>query len=389
MNRRQTLALQGAAYAGMFVFGITMALLGAVLPTLAERLRFNLADSGSLFLTMNCAMLAGSLALGHWMDRYGMRAPLMAGPLMVAAGLVLVVRAPSLPMLLPAMVALGLGGVALNNSTNTLVAALHGDAATKGAALNRLGIFYGFGALLLPMGLGALVAGLGAGPVLLAAAGLCALISVVALAPSYPAPQARDAAPRGAWLELFRHKLIWIGCGFYFFESGTEFVLGGFLALFLTREMHVSIAAASWLLAGYWASLMLARVVLARLLGRMDARKVVLGCALLAAAAVGVASVAPNAVVASVAVWLAGWALSGLYPTALGILGSAYGVRSGVAFGVVIAAGLAGGIVLPWVAAQLAGTMGLRSVMVLSAGTFLCVALFGLGLRATSGGPTR
>ncbi|HEV2213270.1 MAG TPA: hypothetical protein VGS99_07965 [Gammaproteobacteria bacterium] len=47
----------------MFVFGIVMALLGAILPSLAGRLRFNVRDIGSLFLVMNFAMLVCSLAL--------------------------------------------------------------------------------------------------------------------------------------------------------------------------------------------------------------------------------------------------------------------------------------------------------------------------------------
>jgi fucose permease len=389
MNPRSDRALHGAAYAGMFVFGITMALLGAVLPSLGERLHFPLAASGSLFLSMNCAMLFGSLALGAWMDRHGMRLPLAAGPVLVAVGLALVVQASSFAALLPGMLALGFGGIALNNGTNTLVSDLHDDAATKGAALNRLGIFYGFGALALPMGLGALVSRLGTAPVLLAAAALCVAVGLYSATPKYPAPKAHASAPPTEWLALLRHPLIWCGCAFYFFESGTEFVLGGYMTTFLTREIHMSIPAASWILAGYWASLMLARVALARILKHVTASTVVLCCALLAALGVALAAVAPGAVMAAIAIWLAGWALSGIYPTALGILGAAFGARSSVAFGIVIAAGLAGGIVMPWIAAQLADAVGMRAVMWLSAGTFTMVALISLGLRSTSAEPTR
>ena len=59
--------LSVAAYAGMFVFGIVMALLGAILPSIAGRLQFEVADIGALFLVMNAAMLAcftGTLAVG-------------------------------------------------------------------------------------------------------------------------------------------------------------------------------------------------------------------------------------------------------------------------------------------------------------------------------------
>ena len=79
--------LEAAACAGMFVFGIVMALLGAVLPVLSERLRFDLAQTGGLFLVMNLCMLLASLGLGPLMDRLGMKPPLLAGPMAVGVAL--------------------------------------------------------------------------------------------------------------------------------------------------------------------------------------------------------------------------------------------------------------------------------------------------------------
>jgi fucose permease len=101
--------LSGAAYAGMFVFGIVMALLGAILPSLAGRLQFETADIGTLFLVMNGAMLASSLVLGLAMDRFGMKPPMALGPFLVSAALVIIVRATAFAELLPAVALLGIG----------------------------------------------------------------------------------------------------------------------------------------------------------------------------------------------------------------------------------------------------------------------------------------
>ena len=49
--------LQFSAWAGMFVFGIVMAILGRILPSLFERIGFGAGAAGNLFLTMNFAML--------------------------------------------------------------------------------------------------------------------------------------------------------------------------------------------------------------------------------------------------------------------------------------------------------------------------------------------
>jgi fucose permease len=76
----------------MFVFGIVMALLGAVLPSLSGRLEFQVADIGTLFLAMNLAMLACSSSIGATVDRLGMKPPLARGPLFVAAALAPIAR---------------------------------------------------------------------------------------------------------------------------------------------------------------------------------------------------------------------------------------------------------------------------------------------------------
>src|SRR5919108_5233723 len=100
-DRRQVRLLSAGAYAGMFVFGLVMALLGAVLPALAGRLEFQISDIGRLFLVMNGAMLAASLVLGLAMDRFGMKPPLAIGALLVATALVIVARASAFRMLFP------------------------------------------------------------------------------------------------------------------------------------------------------------------------------------------------------------------------------------------------------------------------------------------------
>ena len=150
----------------MFLFGIAAALLGATLPLLSERLEIGLGRVGTLFLVMNACMLASSFALGALQDRYGMKPPLVAGPLVVGAALLVVAGAESYAQLLLAVALLGVGGSALNGASNALVADLHEDPAAKSAALNRVGLFFGFGALFIPFAIGLLLraAGLRADP---------------------------------------------------------------------------------------------------------------------------------------------------------------------------------------------------------------------------------
>jgi fucose permease len=370
--------LSGASYAGMFVFGIVMALLGAILPSLAERLRFAVVDIGTLFLAMNFAMLLCSLALGLAIDRFGMKPPLTLGPLLVAGALVLIVRAGAFRELLPAVALLGIGGGAVNGATNTLVADLHEDPQRKGSALNMLGVFFGFGALFLPFAIGTLLAWLPIAALLLMASALCALVGVFAVSLRFPPPKQGHRLPVADMPRFLRSPVVLVFAALLFLQSGVEFTLGGFISTYLRGDMAVSsVAVASWILAGYWASLMLSRVALSRIALGADPFRILLFCSVGACLGAALAAIAPSPRVAAIAIWLTGCSLAGIYPTVLGIAGSRFGSHSGTVFGILFAIALVGGMIVPWVSAQLATAAGMRWVFGLIAGCFALILTLG------------
>jgi fucose permease len=354
----------------MFVFGIVMALLGAILPALAGRLHFGPADIGALFLVMNAAMLAASLVLGLAMDRFGMKAPLVLGSFSVAVSLVLVARANIFSALQPAVLLLGIGGGALNGAANTLVADLYDEERRKSGALNLLGVFFGFGALFLPFALGALLSHVSVAALLFAAAGLCGALTLFLLALRFPPAKQAHALPVAEIPRFLRSPLVLAFAALLFFESGVEFTLGGFVSTYLTHDFAASVKLASWILAAYWASIMLGRLLLSRLALGIDAYRILLFCAAGACGASILAASAPATLIVAVAVVLCGLSLAGIYPTALGIIGARFGSHSGTVFGMLFAAGLSGGILLPWLSGQIGGAAGLRGVFFIIAGAF-------------------
>lgn len=365
--------LSGAAYAGMFACGVMFALLGAVLPSLSERLSFSLADIGTLFLVMNFAMLVTSLVLGVAMDRFGMKAPLMLGPCLVATALVLLAQAREMAMLFPAVACLGAGGGALNGATNTLVADLHDDARKKSAALNLLGVFFGFGALFLPFSLGALMARVGVNGLLYGTAMLCVLAGGFAAVLRFPAPKQAKKLPVGEMPRFLRMPLVLAMALLLFFESGNEFLLGGYFTTFLTRELRVDVEAASYALAAFWASIMATRLALSRLLLRFDGHAVIFTCALLAATGAALVGLSAGTASAMAGIVLTGLALSGVFPTLLGIAGSEFREHSGTVFGILFTVALTGGMLMPWLSGQLAEQWGVRWVFALAAANFLAI----------------
>jgi len=201
------------------------------------------------------------------------------------------------------------------------------------------------------------------GSLLLAAAGLCAFAGLFAGALRFPAPKQGHALPVADMPRFLRSPFVLVFAFLLFFESGVEFTLGGFISTYLTHDIAVtSVAMTSWILAGYWASVMISRTVLSRIALGSDPYRILLFCCSGACAGTVLAAVAPSASVSAFAIVLTGWSLAGIYPTALGIVGARFQSHSGTVFGILFTVALAGGMVLPWLAGRIGGGAGLRWV---------------------------
>jgi fucose permease len=370
----------------MFVFGMVMALLGAVLPALSERLEFDLSRAGTLFLSMNCAMLVCQLAIGPLMDRFGKKPPMVAGPLLVALSLWMIAGASSFGVLAAALAILGFGGGAVNGAANTLVADLHDDPRRKNAALNLLGVFSGVGAVLLPFTIGSLIESLGLASILSAAAALCLVPAVFAALLPFPPPLHRGRMPLAEAGRLARTPLVLAFACLLFFELGNEFILGGYVATFLTGEIGVSIKEASFLLAIYWATLIIARMLLGRILIHVKGGTVIRFSALCAVLGVGLLALAYSDISAVPALVLTGVGAASIFPTTLGLAGTRFAGHSGTVFGMLFGAALSGGMSLPWALGQLGSAYGFREALMLPILGFVMIffiqTFIGRALRA-------
>jgi fucose permease len=277
---------------------------------------------------------------------------------------------------------LGLGGGALNGATNTLMADLHEDPQRKNAALNLMGVFFGFGALLAPFAMGALLRRAPLEAILAGAAVVCACSGVYASLFHFPAPKAPQRLPFAEMPAMLRAPIVPLLAAALFFQSGNEFLLGGYLSSLFQRELLAAPDQASWALAGVWASVMAARVFFSRYLLRADAYRVVLWSAALSAAAAAGVALVPGFAAATLIAAALGAAMSAIFPTILGIAGARFQERSGTVFGILFTVALSGGMSVPWIAGHLAEACGLRAAFWLAAGGCACTwALTALARR--------
>jgi fucose permease len=348
-----------SAWAGIFVFGLVMAILGAILPSLFERLRFDKSEAGNLFFFMNLAMLVMSVVFGPVVDRFGYKYFLMVCSLFVAASFLLFTLAPTYSFLVGAALLLGLGGGGLNGGANAMTSDLNPE--KRSAALNLLGIFFGFGALTIPFLIGALLSELGLRNILLVATALGLVPFFFFLLLRFPQAKQAQGFPLRQAARVIGHPLLWL-CGFLlFFQSGNEFTVGGWMSTYLRENFGLSPRPASFVLAGYWAALMLGRLLAVRLVRRVKNETMVLGSAFLSLLAASLLAAAPTAPLASVGALLIGLGFAAVYPTTLAVVGEAFPAFSGTTFSFVFVIGLAGGMTAPWLVGRIAAASSLRS----------------------------
>jgi FHS family glucose/mannose:H+ symporter-like MFS transporter len=356
--------LFAAACAGMFIFGVVLALLGTVfgLPAMRERLGVNLAQQGDLFLLLFAGVCFATVAVGPLIDRFGNKLVLLVSAVLVTFALVEFSAAHSMLSASSAAFVIGLGGGGLNTSSNVLTSELYEG--NRGPMLNLLGIFYGFGALFIPLLAASITSLLPMPKLLLYTAVLPALGAVIYAVLPFPPPREGHGMSWREILEVARYPGLLLFGLLLFIESGNEAVLAGWTSTYAGKA-GAAAQLATWILAGYWAGLMLGRFSAARLLRRFrDVQLVLLsalgtlaGCAVL----VGVRSVP---VLAAVVV-LTGFAQSAIFPTTLAMVGDRYHRYAATAFGVLFAIGLAGGAVFPWAVGHISEARSLRTGMVL------------------------
>ena len=107
MNAYHHRLVFAAACVGILVVGIVVTTLGAVLPSIIERMGLDRTEAGSLLSLMTLGILAGSLVFGPVVDRRGYKGMLAAGVVLIAMGLEGIAFAPSIALLAVAAIIIG------------------------------------------------------------------------------------------------------------------------------------------------------------------------------------------------------------------------------------------------------------------------------------------
>lgn len=339
------------------------AILGAVfgLPEMRARLQINLSQQGNLFLLLYLGIFCASLVVGPLIDYVGNKANLLLSSVLVSAAMVWFAFAHSLVSASAAAVLLGLGGGGLNTCTNALVSDVYGD--QRGPMLNLLGVFFGIGALCVPL-LAASIEGHFTIPQLFF---FCAILAAMCAAVygvlSFPPSKASEPFSLRSAMSVAKYDGVLLLAFILFMESGNEACIGGWTSTFVNK-IGYSARTATLVLASYWAALMLSRMLAARVLQAIGKSQVVLVAGLLSLLGCGALLSTRSLILLFAATALIGLSYGPIFPTTLAIAGDRYSQRAGTVFGFLFSIALIGGMLFPWTVGQVSQQFSVRAGMI-------------------------
>lgn len=353
--------LTAASSSSIFVFGIVMAILGAILPQLIDRLSLQRGQAGNLFFFMNLGMLAATLFFGPVVDRFGFKLLLALSSLLVGLSFTGLAFSSTYDLVLLSVIFLGLAGGVLNGGSNALVNDLNPD--RRAAALNFLGVFFGFGAMLVPLIIGGFIRQLGLRPVILIAAALSLVPFILFSVFSFPRPKQPQGFPLKDIKKILRSGLLWLAAFILFFQSGNEFSVGGWLSSYFQERFNFSLSQSALVLSGYWFFLIVGRFLYPGLNRFWKRETVVLASVVLALISVAGLILSPLNSLAVGFALLIGLGFAAIYPTTLSVIGEKFPAVSGTAFSLAISTGLVGGMLSPWFIGRVGQNYSLQTAL--------------------------
>lgn len=370
MNRSRVFA---AACGGLFIFGSTIALLGTLfgLPEMRERLGIDLARQGELFSVLFVGMLAATAVAGPMIDRVGHKAVLTLSSVLAALGLAGLALAGSFSAAAAAIVVLGCGSAGLNTATNAVVSELYAE--DRGRMMNLLGIFFGVGALFVPLLKVAIFGVLSISGLIGVMIALAATCGAAYATMRFPPPREAAGVSFSEMMKTVTYPGVMVFALLLLVETGNESALSGWMTTYI-GYMGWPARTATGVLAGYWAAVIAGRMLFAGLSRTIDKKWIVVGCGIGAMGGCGLLMGSQSIEWLTVAALVTSLALSGVFPTTLAMVGDRYRRYAGTVFGLVFAVSGLGGMVAPPILGHLSQAHGVRVGMI--------VPLVGAGLVA-------
>jgi MFS transporter, FHS family, glucose/mannose:H+ symporter len=371
--------------AAFLVSGILMAFLGAILPAWGYHLRPSFTEVGDYFLSLAIGLLLSVGAAHFLLPRRGLKFVLVLASLLACGGfLFLALSSPpaSADWRLCGVLCIGFSTGLLNAGVFHAISSMY--QIDRAATVNFAGLLFGSGSLLTAL----LVAGTyyvyTVPSILVLFAALPGLYAVVCYKGSFSqhATLQTDVPAQGQTLPLtqvlrdFRNPGAVLFSLLLFFQFGNEWSMAGWLPLFLIRRLGISPKDSLLLLALYWASLLVGRIISQFILKRVNQAWLLIGSIVSALLGMTVLASTNNLFGALMGILFVGAGFASIYPLVVEKIAHRFPYYHPGFYNGLFSLAMTGGFLAPWLLGYFAEAWGIQAVMVLPlAGTFIVFLL--------------
>ncbi|MFN4293189.1 MAG: MFS transporter [Thermoflexales bacterium] len=243
--------------------GVSAALLGPALPTLAAKANTGLDRIGLIFVSMSLGYLTSAPIINTIGARMGARAMLVVSPLVVIGSMALLALGAHLNAFFVATYLLGLGQSGTQVAYNAMFG-LQAEGGRASAVLNRLNAFFGVGALIGPLFVAASYTLINEATLAFWIAAAMALpLTLGALwardGLRHSSPARATSPDGGAARRLLTSPAAWGLCVVMGLYVGCEVAFSGWATAFTSRMTGAGTAQAAVAVSIFWAALALSR----------------------------------------------------------------------------------------------------------------------------------
>jgi len=360
---------------GLLLFGIALTTLGSIVPDLREKFQLDDIAAGTLFSILPFGILAGSLAFGPVADKYGFRILMAVSCIFMAAGFEGIAFASSAGLLKVCIFIIGFGGGSINGAGSALVSDISDN--DKTANISLLGVFFGIGALGMPLLLGILGENFMFWKIVFAVGILSFLTGIIFMIIKLPPPKITQKMPAGKIADFFRDKVLLLIAFFLFFQSSFEGLMNNWTTTYLTDHLSVSQGKALYGLSLFVAGMVIMRLLTGTILRYIPVKRILIASFFFGLTGLICIASGISTVVALAGFMLVGAGLAGGFPIMLGFVGVRYQNISGTAFSFVLTIALLGNMLINYGMGIISEKYGISNLMIVTFAEIFIMAILG------------
>jgi len=253
------------------------------------------------------------------------------------------------------------------------------------------------GSLMLPMSFGILLGSLVLGPIvdrfdvpfllwlfsdylsyefIIAGVGLIVIFPLLFfLLLHFPDPKQAQGFPIKQGVGLLKELTLILFGVILFFQSGIEFTVGGWAALFFKEELAIDATKAVLFLSFYWLGMVMVRLLLGYLLKILSPVNIQFSSIMIALIGALTMLLSHNLTLSVLGLFLIGCGFAAAFPVMLGYVGDFYAKLSGTAFSIVFVMALIGGMLFPYFTGVVGQLSSLRLSFIVVPFSLCCIAI--------------